>query len=70
MDECLAICDKVKRLTEESFSGNSEYILGKVFYVMSGVYRQRNEFELARIHMDNSTEVYFFASLSIVNVQN
>ncbi|XP_028403861.1 uncharacterized protein LOC114526455 isoform X2 [Dendronephthya gigantea] len=56
MDECLTICQRIRQKTEESFSQNSEFILGRVFYIMSGVHRQQNQFELALKYLNLSTE--------------
>ena len=58
MDECLAICQRVCDRAKKCFIENLQFILGKAFYVMSGVHRQRNEFELGKQYLDWSTEVH------------
>ena len=66
MDECLTICQSVCDEAKECCIENLPFILGKAFYIMSGVYRQRNEFELAKNFMDWSTEVYVYEEALLI----
>lgn len=57
MDDCMATCRDVCARATRYNSGNWPFLQTKAFYIMSAVYRQAKDFDLANEYMEYSTEV-------------
>lgn len=56
-EDCLAKCRDVCERATHLNSGNWPFLLTRAFYIISAVYRQTKEFDLANEYMDKSSEV-------------
>ncbi|XP_020612936.1 uncharacterized protein LOC110051255 isoform X1 [Orbicella faveolata] len=56
MDDCMATCRGVCARATRLNSGNWPFLQTKAFYIMSAVYRQAKDFDLANEYMEYSTE--------------
>lgn len=59
MDDCMATCRGVCARATRLNSGNWPFLQTKAFYIMSAVYRQAKDFDLANEYMEYSTEVRY-----------
>lgn len=57
MEDCVATCRDVCARATHHNSGNWPFLQTKAFYIISAVYRQAKQFDLANEYMENSTEV-------------
>ena len=55
--DCLAKCRDVCERATHLNSGNWPFLLTRAFYIISAVYRQTKEFDLANEYMEKSSEV-------------
>ena len=60
MDDCMTTCRDVCARATRYNSGNWPFLQTKAFYILSAVYRQAKEFDLANEYMAYSTEVWYF----------
>ena len=56
-EDCLAKCRDVCERATHLNSGNWPFLLTRAFYIISAVYRQTKEFDLANEYMEKSSEV-------------
>ena len=57
MDDCMATCRDVCARATRHNSGNWPFLQTKAFYILSAVFRQAKNFDLANEYMEYSTEV-------------
>lgn len=69
-EDCLAKCRDVCERATHLNSGNWPFLLTRAFYIISAVYRQTKEFDLANEYMDKSSECLEPAILSDENAVN
>ena len=60
MDDCMATCRDVCARATRHNSGNWPFLQTKAFYILSAVFRQAKNFDLANEYMEYSTEVWYF----------
>ncbi|XP_068741172.1 uncharacterized protein [Montipora capricornis] len=56
MDDCLATCQYVCARATRHNSGNWPFLQAKAYYIISAVYRQAEDFDLANEYMEKSSE--------------
>ena len=61
MDDCLATCQAVCARATRHNSGNWPFLQAKACYIISAVYRQAKQFDVANEYMEKSSEVLVFA---------
>ena len=60
MDDCLATCQAVCARATRHNSGNWPFLQAKACYIISAVYRQAKQFDVANEYMEKSSEVLVF----------
>lgn len=57
MDDCIRTAAEVINEIRDRNIANGPFLMAKAHYIISAVYRQKKNFEMAQKHMEESTEV-------------